>query len=137
MNKNKQALLTTLAGEGIAGDYFTVKIRNLTEVVIYDHIERLSTITRCENETKAIELAMSWLTVDNGFGRLSLNMHALENIGLWLAQSRKEAGLTQTELSARSGIMRQAISAIERGHNNATIATVGALVTAIEGVSRG
>ena len=54
-----------------------------------------------------------------------------ESIGAELARARREAGLTQTELATRSGVQQAAISRVERGIGNPTLALVEALASCL------
>ena len=54
-----------------------------------------------------------------------------ESIGAELARARREAGLTQTELATRSGVQQAAISRVERGVGNPTLALVEALASCL------
>lgn len=55
-------------------------------------------------------------------------------VGRNLARLRREQGLTQEELEARSGFSQQYLSGIERGKRNPTVITVYELAQAL-GVS--
>ena len=54
-----------------------------------------------------------------------------ESVGAELARARREAGLTQIELAARSGVQQAAISRVERGVGNPTLALVEALASCL------
>lgn len=49
-----------------------------------------------------------------------------------LAELRTQAGITQRELSIRSGVNPQTISEIERGIANPTLSTLSALARALK-----
>jgi transcriptional regulator with XRE-family HTH domain len=51
--------------------------------------------------------------------------------GLVLRRQRREAGLTQEQLSLESGVQRNFISLIETGQNQPTISTVFKLAAAL------
>ena len=55
-------------------------------------------------------------------------------VGRNLARLRREQGLTQEELEARSGFSQQYLSGIERGKRNPTVITIYELAQAL-GVS--
>ncbi len=55
-------------------------------------------------------------------------------VGRNLARLRREKGLTQEELEARSGFSQQYLSGIERGKRNPTVITIYELAQAL-GVS--
>ena len=55
----------------------------------------------------------------------------VQTAGARLAQSRKEAGITQADLSRRTGIQQAVISRIERGEGNPTLETLGALAAGL------
>ncbi len=52
-------------------------------------------------------------------------------VGSELARARREAGLTQVELSARSGVQQGAISRLERGVGNPTLGVIEVLAEAL------
>ena len=55
-------------------------------------------------------------------------------VGRNAARIRKEKGLTQEQLSERSGLSQQYLSGLEHGRRNPTIVTIHELATAL-GVS--
>lgn len=55
-------------------------------------------------------------------------------VGRNAARIRKERGLTQEDLAARSGLSQQYLSGLERGRRNPTIVTLYEIATAL-GVS--
>jgi len=58
------------------------------------------------------------------------------NLAVELILLRKQRGLTQRQLSARSGIQQGEISRVEGGSANPTAATLGALARALGGELR-
>lgn len=52
-------------------------------------------------------------------------------VGRNLARLRREQGLTQEELEARSGFSQQYLSGIERGKRNPTVITIYELAQAL------
>jgi HTH-type transcriptional regulator / antitoxin HipB len=52
-------------------------------------------------------------------------------LGVLLRQAREELGLTQAELSRRSGVSRQLVVKIEQGHSRAEVGKVLALARAL------
>ena len=53
-------------------------------------------------------------------------------IGSQIEQMRRFAGLTQAQLSERSGVNQAIISALERGKRNCTIATLESLAEGLQ-----
>lgn len=59
-------------------------------------------------------------------------MDMRELVGTNFARLRREKGLTQEEVAARSGFSQQYISSLERGRRNPTIITLYELAQALE-----
>jgi len=59
-----------------------------------------------------------------------MDMRAL--VGTNFARIRREKGLTQEQVEARSGISQQYLSSLERGRRNPTIITLYELATALD-----
>lgn len=53
-------------------------------------------------------------------------------VGRNFARIRREKGLTQEELEARSGFSQQYLSGLERGHRNPTVITLFELAKALD-----
>lgn len=53
-------------------------------------------------------------------------------VGRNLARLRRERGLTQEELEARSGLSQQYLSSLERGRRNPTVITLYEIAQALE-----
>lgn len=53
-------------------------------------------------------------------------------VGRNLARLRRERGLTQEELEARSGLSQQYLSSLERGQRNPTVITLYEIAQALE-----
>lgn len=53
-------------------------------------------------------------------------------VGRNFARIRREKGLTQEEVEARSGFSQQYLSGLERGHRNPTVITLFELAKALD-----
>ena len=53
-------------------------------------------------------------------------------VGRNFARIRREKGLTQEEVEARSGFSQQYLSGLERGHRNPTVVTLFELAKALD-----
>ena len=56
-------------------------------------------------------------------------------IGQDLRQRRRKSGLTQAEIARRAGIRLETLSRLENGHGNPTLATLNAILQALNEVS--
>jgi len=56
----------------------------------------------------------------------------LAQLGMVLAEVRRERGLTQEELSLSTGVHRNYIGGVERGERSPTVATVAMLAAALD-----
>lgn len=59
-------------------------------------------------------------------------MDAVEQFSRNVASARRNAGLTQEEVSARSGVHPTEVSRIERGERDARVSTIARLALALE-----
>ena len=106
-----------------------LKANNLDE---YDDFKLLlASMGRCSQDDFGLVEVTPDSDADSADPTSSSTPTLAESMGAELARARREARLTQIELATRSGVQQAAISRIERGVGNPTLALVEALANCL------